>query len=741
MAARASEIDVRFLHDIAEHDADPRFRAAAKTALDVLGTVPEGPAPVDGDEPTSDPTAIVVRQTLLQDNGFPTDLSSLDTLGPTAAQDLLTDLVEMLLDGPDVSHRALRQATRRLGLVVRAVTRGGARPVTARLADPTLVALSTDRPWANGLLTLVGPRDILRAARRAAAQDSDRLNVLRWLAKVGPELGEPRLVDPGTIGTDEFLYRIVTLGYPRHRDTRGDFGAEPPSKAVPTTPGSLPPARRTAYPRLDAPDQVAPGGTFVLKVGLAEAPDRRVVSPGPFLVPTAPFTLTVTLVLDGFTLLGGADPNVSVAVTPQSPHPYVLLEVRADDDPALASARTILAIFQADGLPLGVASRSVLVEAEAVRIESGPERDDDVDWVFDAAAPRPDLEIYVLRGNDTAARSLLWHVRSQHDGVPQTSEPERVVLDENVAGTVKEFRTGIELRKDRMDLGHYLRGVGALISDVVHPKVWEALAAAADKVGGPPTVLLATWDAQIPWELARVPSAWTEGEPYLGVQAVIGRWPYLERTRSAAPPATLTTRRMAVVSGVYPESIRLPEAEAEGATLRERYGAADVTPTVESVLGLLGGRDAAEIVHVALHGKFDANGTQNGILMIDGVDYLDPVAIAGVPSSPVRLAFLNACQVGQGREMLGVYAGMAAALIKIGVAGVVAPLWKVDDTVAREIAEAFYPAVLARRDHVSPAAFLRAQRSAKDSGSTRLAYVFFGHPLLRVNWEGQDHHA
>jgi CHAT domain-containing protein len=158
----------------------------------------------------------------------------------------------------------------------------------------------------------------------------------------------------------------------------------------------------------------------------------------------------------------------------------------------------------------------------------------------------------------------------------------------------------------------------------------------------------------------------------------------------------------------------------------------------------LEGRGAAEIVHVALHGKFDANGTQNGILMIDGVEYLDPLAIAGVSSTPVRLAFLNACQVGQGREMLGVYAGMAAALIGIGVAGVVAPLWKVDDGVAREIAEAFYPAVLAREDRApanSPAAFLRAQRADEGGGGTRLAYVFFGHPLLRVNWEGQDNDA
>jgi hypothetical protein len=729
VAARASESDVRFLRDIAEHDADARFRAAAKTALDVLAAVPEHPSAA-GTAPDH-PVALVVRQTLLQDNGFPNDLRPLGTLDTSAAEDLLTDLVETLLGGSDVAHRALRQATRRLGLVVRAVTLDGTRVVTARLADPAQVARATDRPWVNGLLTLVRPRDILRAARRAAVEDKDRLNVLRWLAKVGPALGDARLVDPGTPGVDDFLYRIVALGHPRQRETRGDF--DPP--VVP--PAAEPPVSRTAYPRLDAPDHVAPAGTFILKVGLAEAPDRRVVSPGPFQVPTGSFTLTATLVLDGFTLLGGAKPTISVEVTDESPYPYAVLEVQADDDPALSSARTILAIFQADGQPLGVASRSVLVQPEQVAVAQ-TEEPEDVDWVFDAASPRPDLEIYVVRGNDTAARSLLWHVRSKHHNVPQTTEPARVVLDENVAGTVKEFRTGIELRRDSMDLGHYLRGMGELISDVVHPAVWRALEAAAREVGGPPTVLLATWDAQIPWELAQVPSKWAEGEAYLGVQAIVGRWPYLERTRSAAPPATLRTRRMAVVSGVYPESIRLPEAEAEGAALRARYGAADITPTLEGVLGLLGGADSAEIVHIALHGKFDANGTQNGILMIDGTQYLDPVSIAGVPNSPVRLAFLNACQVGQGREMFGVYAGMAAALIRIGVTGVVAPLWKVDDTVAREIAEAFYPAVFAEH---SPAAFLRAQRSEKDSGSTRLAYVFFGHPLLRVNWEGQDHHA
>ena len=96
--------------------------------------------------------------------------------------------------------------------------------------------------------------------------------------------------------------------------------------------------------------------------------------------------------------------------------------------------------------------------------------------------------------------------------------------------------------------------------------------------------------------------------------------------------------------------------------------------------------------------------------------------------------FLNACQVGSGNLILGDYAGLAAAFLRAGASGVVAPLWSVRDEVARSIALDFYRRCL---DADSPASALRVARGAfRDSldttSATYLAYQYFGHPKMRL---------
>ena len=72
-----------------------------------------------------------------------------------------------------------------------------------------------------------------------------------------------------------------------------------------------------------------------------------------------------------------------------------------------------------------------------------------------------------------------------------------------------------------------------------------------------------------------------------------------------------------------------------------------------------------------------------------------------------------------GSKVLGDYAGMASAFLKAGAVGVVAPLWSVKDTIAREIATAFYQALAAGS---SPAAALReARKSFRSSTEAKSA--------------------
>lgn len=707
-----------FLRAIVDADPDPRCRLAAERTLAVLRLHDSESLPSLTPDDTG--TAARVRQAFFVDGEFPADLTALGRLGTGDAEDLLTDLVRRLLSQArgTSSMESLRRGTNRLRLVVQAVTQNGARPVGARLSDPRLASVRPQaREYAARVLSVVRPADILTAARRLVQDSDDPLTALRWLAEAAPQLGSVP-----EEGTGDALQRLVAAAFPLPRDTRGVR-----ERCVPL-PRASSAGTRTAYARMDAPDRVQPGEDFELRVGLAASPNVNVTSPR-ISVPDTAFTLTVELIAPGFTVLGAGGLRRIIEVSPADPYAYDVVRLRADDHPELAAHRMIMALYRVGERQVGTACIAIGIGAAAAPQPAAP----GVDWVLDADSPRPDLEILVTRDNNTSLRRLYWHYRSPHAEIGTSDGVLEVVLDENVAETIRQFYAGIERRDASPDLEFYLNGVAGRLRNAIPAQVWDALEAAAHQVGGPPTVLLATWDARIPWELANVPVPWAEGNSNLGAQAIVGRWPYRTQARSPAPVATLNVKQMAVVSGVYPGNKRLPQAEAECESLRTQYGATTVTPRLQDMLDLLRGAIPADVMHVALHGKFDAGGTQNGILMIDGVSYLDPVSVEGVRHGPVRLAFLNACQVGQSQEVLGDYGGMPSALLSIGAAAVVAPLWKVDDQVAREIAEAFYPAVL---NSQSPAEFLRNERANRTTGNTRLAYIYFGHPMLRVFWEG-----
>jgi hypothetical protein len=293
----------------------------------------------------------------------------------------------------------------------------------------------------------------------------------------------------------------------------------------------------------------------------------------------------------------------------------------------------------------------------------------------------------------------------------------------------------VEARCGREGLAEFLRGMGKEVSKQIPPQLWEAVRAAGT-VTTTPTVLLGTADPYLPWELALLPDDWgREFGEVLGGYAAIGRWIHPGDATAPAPAARIEGGRMAVVSGKYAKRRQLPEAEREAAELVEKFAATPVEALTGDVLACLKAAPSYDILHFAVHGNFDVTGTANGILMVDG-DYLSPTAVSGVPPSDIRLVFLNACQLGQAQSLLGEPAGMVPAFVDIGADAVIAPLWKVDDAVAREVAAGLYETL---RGGGSPAEFLRVQRQqsvsrAGEPFGTRLAYLYFGHPRLAVTW-------
>ncbi len=189
------------------------------------------------------------------------------------------------------------------------------------------------------------------------------------------------------------------------------------------------------------------------------------------------------------------------------------------------------------------------------------------------------------------------------------------------------------------------------------------------------------------------------------------------------------------MSGVYqlPGWQRLLDAEAEAADLVTAHQATPIDATTADVLDLLRGKPMADVIHFAVHGAYDAEAAIDGLVLVDG-SALDPLVVRGTQLHGHPFVFLNACQVGAGHQLLGDHAGLAAAFLFAGAAGVIAPLWSIDDKIARDVAARFYQRALAGE---APAEILRTERAAfVDSpdtiSSTYLAYQFFGHPGLRL---------
>jgi hypothetical protein len=657
--------------------------------------------------------------------GFPAGLGPLAELPDDEARELISALVRWVLDAPAAGQAA---ALTRLVRVVTAINSSG-RDIRADLPEE-LLGLPSYRLKAGGrVLPLIETAQIERlVADNGSAELADALERAR------PHL---RRVATASAGPQDALTSLVRQLQPVARQEQR------PTRGLPRPPADhdaqVPPprARRRADPRLEAPDRVEPGAVFELRVGLAERVSPGVEQPGGegMQVPVGTFTLTVKLLLDGFAILGSPS-TVELTADDQDPYPYAVVRLRALEDPAYADRRKIVAAYQLGEQLLGLSFRWVSVGAQPPPQEppAGPGRV----WILDADdTQQPDVYVQVVSGNNLSDPRLLWLFGSPHQQVAGSGGWIAHGTVENAAEWSRIRFRGVQARRDKADLPDYLRGIGKEVRALIPPQLWQALRAAG-AVTGTPAVLLGTADPYLPWELALLPEGW--GRPYgevLGGYAAIGRWAHPGETTAPAPApaARIEARRMAVVSGDYPKSRRLAEAEQEAADLTAVFAASAVEARTEAVMACLRADPAFDVVHFAVHGNFDATGTADGILMVDG-DFLSPVSVRGLPPSGIRLVFLNACQLGQAQSLLGEPNGMVPSFVDIGAESVIAPLWKVDDAVAREVAAGLYETL---RNGGSPAEYFRRQRQESHGKEgqpfgTRLAYLYFGHPRLAVTW-------
>ena len=536
----------------------------------------------------------------------------------------------------------------------------------------------------------------------------------------------------------------------------------------PSAPALTPPTRE-AYPRVDAPDVVVVDDPFDVTVGISARRDRTLVGTGAFEVPEGDLRLDVMLTYDPQSLRLDGESRLSLSVTRDDPYPSATVRFTALDGDDLGTERRIGVHYLRDGVVVGIAWRVVVAVLTPDEVASAPKPQTRERELLDLtsliAEDAPDIVLAVFRADSTAPGRYVWAAYPSASGVavPDTERARNL-------GDPRSFTTDIgrevAMSNDRYALFAFLVGTGRTIGDAVPPAMREAIRETAQQPdrAEAASVLLFTEEPYVPWELASFtpPLATSFGgmSPFLGAHVALGRWPLTDTRPKPAPRRSVEVVDRAVLTAKYVGVTgwpQLPFAEAEAAALAERYPRTEVVaPVFRDVLKCLGGEPAADVLHVALHGRFDPQGVDQGLVLLApkpngalGPQYLKPQHVDSVAMPRPTFLFLNACQVGQGQVALGDYAGLAAAFLRAGASGVVAALWNVEDEIASRVAEDFYTAVYGGDDTPSVAEALRRIRAIYtadnvDAGTgasaTFVAYQLFGHPRLRlIPGQGDDH--
>ena len=528
------------------------------------------------------------------------------------------------------------------------------------------------------------------------------------------------------------------------------------------------PGWRPAYPRLDLttgtarPDVVVVDVPFTATVGLAPRPSRTLTDAGAVRLAG---TDTVDIALlhdpDSITLTGPT--RHTLTITADVPFPSITVEATAlylEDAP---ETRRLGVQYLVDGQVVGLAWARFIAVDDAGAVASAPavpRRDTallDLAPLVDEEAP--DLVISVC-ASDTSPSTWVWTAYAHDPAVPTPDRPSTATLATDVAAFALDTRRAIAFSSD--PLADYLtlagraRRIGEAVPDAIH----AALAALLGQPGRTtaPSVLLLTEEVVIPWELAEPQPApttpWGGASPFLGAHVAIGRWPLGAEKPRPLPRPGVTVTAGAVVTADYTGvpgwgvlDHALAEADAIGALFTP--AAARIAPDLTAVIDLLRGTPPADIIHVALHGQFDDQGDQEGIVLVardqagtPRPQFLTPLQLETGQLAGGPFVFLNACQVGADERVLAGYGGFASTLLRIGASGVVAPLWNIDDDVADALARTFYERTWTAAEPVGVAEAVRAIRAtyteaaaragAAGASATTIAFQVFGHPRLRL---------
>lgn len=590
-----------------------------------------------------------------------------------------------------------------------------------------------------------------------------------------PSSGPPPQAPRGASGG--WLRRLSRLR-PSRRGPRGQRPASTRHEDLPVE----------AHPLLDAPSAVVARVPFEVRIGLTEfarqtgtetagaIPTRQLAAGGDRLL------VAVELVVDPSSLTLAPSSSypltVTLEMTARTPFPSVTVTLEAQTSPELLAERTLRLLFRVDGRVVGLAKRRVVVVDTEDQLSAVPDAPPLSRQMLDLRPllreKAPDLVVGVYR-SDESADTFVWDVyplASTHRLTDDDDRRTRIPTDaRDHAGYIRRTVAA----KGATPLGTYraLAGYGEVVARTMPKALRRLLVSLVAGQETAPSLLLLTEEALVPWELAVLqdpPLRSTAGGEalFLGAHVTISRWPCDQDGPPAGPSVQLSVDRRAVLTADYAgvmNAAELPQAQAEALRFSANYAPTTALEARrDQVEAVLEGTIPVDLLHVALHGQFDASTQEDGLVLLrpDGMggherEFLTALSVGGLlrNQATTPFVFLNACQAGAGNEVLGTYAGLAVAVLRTGASGVVAPLWNIDDTVAATLADRFYAGALGARP-VAVAELLRQFRAdytlaavqADPEGvtATFLAYQFFGHPLFELRLDRpadspEDHHG
>lgn len=361
----------------------------------------------------------------------------------------------------------------------------------------------------------------------------------------------------------------------------------------------------------------------------------------------------------------------------------------------------------------------------------------------------PDIELNIARADSNVVRGMFMCTMRNAHGIAVPDAAISIDLG-------NEPRTFARLLIDEMprnDGGELLKalveGSGDLLASKLPGEFWEMLRAVHRKVGSarPLTLQLNSADPYVPWELALVdPPLDPARVPLLASQVVMGRWILGDAAVASPPRTSLHVRSIALMAGMYMAAEsglrKLPKAEQEVAEIEATYkvrGTRRYDCTASDLAALLSAanNEGAQLVHFAGHGQVDPLRPGDAALFLSNGSAVNPLlfrrSVLGRNNAP--LMFLNACMVGAAGEMLGDYGGFPGNCLAGNFSGLIAPLWAVNDAIARDVALEFYAQAMGAPSR-AVAAIMRDVRQKfmqHPNASSYLAYVYYGNPFLTLS--------